>query len=349
LAAKGIKIGLFSFNKSAYKWYDNNNNIQLLFEPDSIIQGSGIKEKISYFKYLPILKTKIKAFQPDVLHAHYATSYGFIGALSGFNPFVISVWGSDVFDFPKKNFLNKKILKYALSKATVLCSTSICMKNETELYTNKPISVIPFGIDTDKFNRSEGIYPLQNTSDIVFGNIKPLESKYGIDILIHTFNKIVKKHPAKKITLKLIGEGSERKNYEKLTKDLGINHLVMFLGRIPHQEIVDYHKNIDIFISLSVLDSESFGVSLVEAMSCKSIVIGSNVAGFNEVLGGNSEVGYLVAKNSEDETVKAIEEILKNPDIAIKKGEKARLRVLELYDWKNNILQMIDVYENLMK
>lgn len=347
LAAYGIKVGLFSFNKSAYNWYENNTNIELLFEPNEIISGSGLREKVSYFKYLPILKRKIKEFQPDILHAHYASSYGLIGALSKFKPFIVSVWGSDVFDFPKQNFLNKKILQYVLSKSTVICSTSICMKKETQIYTNKTIEVVPFGIDTALFNRLDNNLPLQNSDEIVFGNIKPLESKYGISILINVFNILVKKYPLKKMTLLLIGEGSERAKYEKLTEELGIKNLVSFLGRIPHQQIASSHQKIDIFVSLSVLDSESFGVSLVEAMSCKSIVIGSNVAGFNEVLGGDNEVGYLVSKNSETEAVNAIEAIFANPISALEKGEKARMRVLKLYDWKNNVKQMIDVYNQI--
>ena len=58
-------------------------------------------------KFVGTLKTAIAQFKPDVVHAHYATSYGLIGALSGFHPFVISAWGTDVMKFPQKNFINK--------------------------------------------------------------------------------------------------------------------------------------------------------------------------------------------------------------------------------------------------
>lgn len=349
LAKRGISIGLFSFNKAPYQWYQNIENIEMLYEPDTVLSGTGLIEKVNYFKHISLLKKQVKKFNPDILHAHYATSYGLIGALSSFKPLIISVWGSDIFDFPKQNIIYRKLLKYALSKANVICSTSICMKVEAQLYTNKQIEVVPFGIDTKLFNRLDSNLPLQNINEIVFGNIKSLESKYGINVLINVFNVLVKKYPLKRMTLLLIGDGSERNKYEKLVENLGINHLVKFLGRIPHQYIAEYHKKIDIFISLSVLDSESFGVSLVEAMSCKSIVVGSNVAGFNEVLGGNNDFGYLVSKNSEISTINAIEEILTNPNIAIKKAEKGRLRVLELYDWENNVKQMIDIYYQVLK
>lgn len=349
LAKSGVQVGLFSFNKASYRWYSAIPNIELLFEPDEIISGTGIGEKLGYFKYLPVLKAKIKAFKPDILHAHYATSYGLIAALSGFKPFVVSVWGSDVFDFPRENFVYKRILKYVLNKASFICSTSICMKDETLLYTNKHIDVIPFGIDIDKFNRRDDQLPLRDPAKVVMGNIKPLEAKYGIGILIRAFDTVVKKYPDKDLFLYLIGEGSAKEHYKKLAKQLGIEQQVIFTGRIAHSQIADYHRKIDIFVSLSVLDSESFGVSLVEAMSSKSCIVASSVAGFNEVMGGNNECGYLVAKNSAKEAAEAISALMERPEEALVKADKARRRAVALYNWQDNVKQMIEVYNRILK
>jgi L-malate glycosyltransferase len=344
LANNGIQVGLFSFNKAAYSWYIDKPNIELLFEPEKPITGFGLKEKLNYFKYLPILKSKIKTFKPDILHAHYATSYGLIAALSRFKPFVVSVWGADVYDFPKQNSINKRILKYVLRKANMICSTSHCMKTETQLYTSNPITVIPFGIDIEKFNRTDQQLPLKNHQLITIGNIKPLESKYGIDTLIHAFNNITKKFPKHDFQLLLVGEGSERDKYESLCIHLDIKDKVVFTGRVPHIKIADYHKKIDLFISLSVLDSESFGVSLVEAMASKSCIIASNVAGFNEVLGGDNSCGFLIPKNNTEAAVQAISDYINDPFMAIKKAKNARERAINLYNWQQNVQLQIDVY-----
>ena len=63
--------------------------------------------KVSYLCTMDVLKEKIDRFAPDILHAHYASSYGLLGALTDFHPYVISAWGSDVYDFPRKNILKK--------------------------------------------------------------------------------------------------------------------------------------------------------------------------------------------------------------------------------------------------
>lgn len=344
LASQGITVGLFSFNKTRYPWYREVENIELLFESQHSISGSTLLEKISYFKYLNPLKQKLKEFKPDILHAHYASSYGLIAALSGFKMIGVSVWGSDVYDFPKQNWIYKQLLKYVLSKATFICSTSYCMKDETLKYTNKAITVTPFGIDIDKFNRTDEQLPFHNLNEINIGNIKAIETKYGVDLLIKSFYQIVNYFPDKNIKLYLIGDGSEKENCQKLIADLGITHKVVFTGRIAHNEIPQWHKKLDIFVSLSVLDSESFGVSLVEAMSSKSCVIASDVDGFKEVLGLDNVAGTIVLKNSVDKAAQAMIGLINNPVLALQKAKKARERAVNLYNWQDNIKQMVSVY-----
>lgn len=346
LAENGIEVGIFSFNNAPYSWYEGKQGVHLLFQADNPITGSGIGEKLSYFKYLPVLKKKIKEFKPDILHAHYATSYGLIGAMSGFKPFIISVWGSDVYDFPKLGKLNTFILKYALKNATHITSTSNCMKEETRLYTNKAIDVVPFGIDITKFNRNTPV-TIKDKKEIVIGNIKPLETKYGISILILAFEKVVNAFPDLNFKLLIIGEGSKRTIYENLAEERKLKDKVTFTGRISFDEIAGYHRSIDIFACLSILDSESFGVSVVEAMASKSFIVASKVAGFNEVMGANNNCGLMVTKESVEEAADAIITIINDPDAAQTRADNARNRACDLYNWDNNVKQMINVYTKI--
>lgn len=349
LASHGIRVGLFSFNKARYPWYKNYSNIELLHEPNDRITGSALSEKISYLKYLKPLKQKIKEFKPDIVHAHYASSYGLLASLSGFKMIGVSVWGADVYDFPKQNSLFKYLLKYILSKANFICSTSHCMKNETLLYTNKAITVTPFGIDIDKFNRPETQLPFSNSNETNIGNIKALETKYGVTILIEAFAKVVKHFPNKNIQLFLIGDGSEKENCKQLAENLGVKEKVIFTGRIPHSDIPEWHRKLDVFVSLSVLNSESFGVSLVEAMSSQTCIVASDVDGFKEVLGEDNSCGIIVPKNSVDKASEALIQLIENPHLALLKAKNARARAIENYNWQDNIQTMINVYHQVLK
>lgn len=154
LAGKGVEIGIFSFNRASYDWY-SHPNITIYYEPEKKINAESMVTKLAYLKYVGILKKIIKHFRPDILHAHYATSYGLVGALSNFHPFVISSWGTDVMKFPNKNFVARSMLKYNFSKADILCATSETIKSYVQQVIKKDVLVIPFGIDMDRFYPTE--------------------------------------------------------------------------------------------------------------------------------------------------------------------------------------------------
>ena len=117
LAEKGFTIGIFSLGEPESDWYKGKNISVFSAEIGKRKFSSVSFSKISYLKSVPYVKKIIRKFKPDILHAHYATSYGIIGVCTGFHPYIISAWGSDVMDFPNKSFLHKLILKRILSKA----------------------------------------------------------------------------------------------------------------------------------------------------------------------------------------------------------------------------------------
>jgi len=344
LALKGTEIGLFSlhhFNESVYKGF---SNVTILNNP-SFKNSRSVFTKLNYLTNTGVLKKQLALYKPDILHAHYATSYGMLGAKTNFKPYVVSVWGSDVYDFPKISPIHKKLIKRVLAKADIICSTSHCMKHETLKYTNSNIEVVPFGVDINIFKPLQTNVP--GKKEITIGIIKSLEKKYGIDFLIKAFNEVLKKYQDKNLKLKIVGEGSKKEKYVKLCKELHITDKVEFTGKVPHEEVVKFHQQMDIFVCLSTLDSESFGVSLVEAMACGKPVIASDVAGFKEVI-ENDANGILVPKNSFKEAAEAMSFYIENPDKAKEKGANARLRVMQHYDWNKNVDLMLSVYQKLL-
>ncbi len=345
LASQGIDVGVFSLNPSENDWCKGVNNISILYQPSSIVNNKKVMTKLFYMRNVKKLKKVIVEFKPDIVHAHYATSYGMLGVLSKFEPFVVSVWGADVYDFPKKSFLHKKTFSKIVNSATQICSTSNCMKDEILLYTGKSIEVVPFGVDVDSLRKL--IVPYLSKEEITIGTIKSLEPKYGIDYLIKAFDLVVKQFPMRKLKLVIVGDGSYKAEYIDLAKSLGISTLIEFTGKVPHAQVIDYLAKIDVFVSLSVLDSESFGVSLVEAMAASKPIIASDVAGFKEVLGDELN-GLIVPRRNENAAAEAITKLISDSNLAKNKGINAQLRAEKLYNWQSNINQMITIYERLL-
>lgn len=345
LANSGIKVGIFSFNKASYEWY-NHKNINVFFEPDKKINAESTLTKLSYIKYVTILKKIIKRFEPDILHAHYATSYGLIGALSGFKPFFLSVWGSDVYDFPKKSKLHKKIFQFNLKRASVIMSTSNVMMEEVKKYTTKDVVVTPFGVDLTKFLNKPTNLPKQNA--IYVGTIKPIEEKYGIEYIIEAAELLINKRTNIDYKFLLVGPGNNLEYYRNIISQKKLENYFEVTGRIPFNDIVEYHNLLDIFLNVSIDDSESFGVAVVEAMACEKPVIVTDVGGLKEVV-NFGEFGSVIPKKRSDDLALAIEKMAYNLNDARETGKKARAHVLKLYDWNKNLQTVIDVYNMNLK
>ena len=337
LASNGIEVGLFSFNKASYLWHQNQKNITVLFEPITKLDTSS---KLSYLKFVGTLKKSIVEYKPDVVHAHYATSYGLIGALSGFHPFVISAWGTDVMKFPQQNFINKFILKYNLRKANAICATSNTIKEYLKLVTDKPVNVIPFGVDVNEFCKKE-VTNLFKKNTFVIGSIKPLEELYNTDVLIKAFAGLKKKYPEKALKLLILGEGSQMEFLMRLTVDLAISNDVTFTGRISFSKVSNYFNMLDVLVNIS--DYESFGVSVVEAMACEKAVVVTNTGGLKEII-ENSTFGSLVEVGNEEQTTREIEKYLLDETLKQNVGKAARAKVIEKYNWEVNLKQMIKLY-----
>ncbi len=345
LAEKGIEIGLFSFSKLKLDWIKGKENIHILFAPNEQ-DVPKIFSKAIYPFLLPDLKRVIKEFRPDILHAHYASSYGLVGALSGFHPFVISVWGSDVFNFPKTSPMHKWLLQFNLRKADKICSTSHIMKEETRKYTNKEISVIPFGIDLNIYKPFHA-HHVFNDDAIVIGTVKALEEKYGIIYLLEAFvllRKHIKGYPLK---LLIVGKGSLDIDLKRKVKDFGIEGDVVFTGYIPPAEIPFYQNMMTITVFPSIDKSESFGVSAVEAMACEKPVVVSNIGGLPEVVEAGV-TGLVVPPANAEKLAETLETLVKDEQLRIKLGKQGRLRVTKLYNWEDNLVDMIRIYEALI-
>ena len=102
------------------------------------------------------VKRLIAKIKPDILHAHYAGINGVMGALSGFHPFVLTAWGSDVL-IAAKSRIKGPLVKFALGKADlVTCDADHMRDTMASLGVDATkINLIYFGVDTHKFRPGE--------------------------------------------------------------------------------------------------------------------------------------------------------------------------------------------------
>lgn len=335
LAGRGVEVNVCSLHD-----IDNSNEE---FSPQVTINILKSKPPQGYFFATKQLKEVIASFNPDIINAHYATGYGTLARLAGFHPYLLSVWGSDVYDFPQKSKVHQWFLKQNLQSATAIASTSHCMAQEV-LKTIQPkhIFITPFGIDHKLFtpdrtsNRDE--------SQLVIGTVKTLEEKYGIDILIQAFSLVREMIDYSNIKLEIIGRGSQLDSLKQLAINLNIQEQVEFKGFIEHSALPIHLNNLDIYVALSRLDSESFGVAVLEASACGLPVVVSDADGLKEVV-INDVTGFVVPKNDIEQAAEQLLRLIQSATLRESMGEAGREHVINNYTWEESLHTMIQAYK----
>lgn len=332
LVKRGHKITLYTLRDSNKLISEFDSNINIIMLPFSGKKG--------YYLNYPFLKLYLKRGQYDLINSHYASGFGTLSRIVNIHPIALAVFGSDVYDYPFKNSGNMKRIKKNLDNADVITSTSHVMVNQVKSFydSNKKIYVTPFGVDIKKFKKIEN----ENKDEFVFGIVKKIEHKYGIDILIKAFAQFLENNKKVKSKLLIYGRGSAEIEYRTLVKNMRLEKRIIFKGFIQNELVVHAFSEMDVACFPSVIESESFGVAAVEAMACEVPVIVSDASGFTEVV-ENHVTGIIVAKNSVKLLCEAMETVYKmTKDERMIMGKNGRSRVEKLYNFEENII----TYEN---
>ncbi len=325
--------------------------VSQMFDKNVTIHHLPFPRPYGYHLNPPFTRRLLGIIKPDLLHAHYASGYGTLGRLSKFRPYILSVWGSDVYGFPMKSKLNYNFVTANLRAADLVCSTSRVMADHTLTLTPdiKPPAITPFGIDTTQF------YPKldhKDTQHITIGTLKKLSHLYGIDILIRAFAavraRLFQNHSelSSRLRLLIVGGGPDLASLQALASELGISQCTEFTGFIPHSEAPDYLRQMDVYVAVS--RRESFGVAVLEASACGLPVVVSDVDGLPEVV-INGTTGIVVPPKNVYETANAIERLILSPKLRARMGKNGRHHVLQSYSWNESVNKMERVYQEVLQ
>lgn len=334
--------------------YTLPNHNRLLSDFDSGVKIVPLKFSGQFGYYLNVLSLRkmLKRGNYDLVNCHYVSGYGTLTRLTGVGPIVMSVFGSDVYEYPFKSRLNMRRIINNLSAARIITSTSGVMADKVkEYYTpREPIYVTYFGIDTDTFRPMPDVEKDKN--HFSFGIVKKLEDKYGIDYLIRAFKLVLEEaEPTdrQRLIMRIYGFGSGEERYKELAKELGLNDKVIFGGFIKNELVPEIMNNLDVVCLPSTSDSESFGVAAVESMACGIPLITSNASGFTEVV-EDGVCGFIVPKKDIRALADKMKEIFyMDEDKRKQMGLNGFRRASELFDFQQNIKTYISAIEKALK
>jgi glycosyltransferase involved in cell wall biosynthesis len=368
----GPSIHIYELSKRLAK---NDNEIHVVtFGKKRIIKKSKnlFIHRIGKFKHfsIRIIKTGIyvselvKKFNIQLIYVQ-----GSIMGLSAYlankisrKPYVMKIVGGWVWDiaftkkwttkhmhefYRRKNFnLFLKIIlffqKIVGNKSSPIIVPSSYLKNIVKKWSkNKNIVVIPNAVEIPKFNlikkEMKNKLSLKNNIILTAGRLVPWKR---FDDIIKSMPAILRKYPETKLLI--IGDGEEKISLEEITKKLGLEKNISFLGSLHHKQLLQYMYAADMFVLPSLYEGMSH--VLLEAMACKTPVIATNVCGNKEIVEHKSN-GILVKPKNTNELQKAIINLLQNKKTASKYAETAYDAVSKKNNWNNLITKLEKQFE----
>jgi glycosyltransferase involved in cell wall biosynthesis len=202
---------------------------------------------------------------------------------------------------------------------------------------DRPIYVIPFGVDLSRFEVRE----TASGGATVLGFVKWLKPKYGPDVMVEAFAKIHAARPNTKLLL--AGRGEMREQLERRVKELKLDGAVEILGRVEHDKVPALIRTFDLMVMPSVYESETFGVAAIEASASGVANVASRVGGVPEAV-IHGKTGLLVPPRDVDALAVACIELIDNPGRRREMGLAGRRFVERYYDWSENTRLMSEIY-----
>ena len=295
------------------------------------------------------IQAKGVPFSPMIVHAHGPRA-GLIGRMATTNSmhkvYSEHIW---VHEYHLENrfleFFQKIVTKRLNFRSDLVIAVSRAVYNfvvESKMAPKKRVKIIPNGIDVSDYKNKpqEARHRNLNRYAPVIGSVGNLNHQKGFFYLISAMKIVLERYPL--ATLEVVGEGEERGELLALTRELGLSRHVTFWGRQENPKRI--MKNWDVYACSS--KSETFGLSVLEAMAMGIPVVATKVGGIGEFV-NNEKTGILVNAEDEEGLARGILEILAKPVLGAKFSVEGRKKAEE-YDWKKVIKRFEEEYTNLI-
>jgi len=288
--------------------------------------------------------TYVKAVNPDVVHVNshlFLCNYQVIKAAYSMGiPSVVTVHGfmaerGFVLDTLQEIYLRLVGREIFRKVSAVICLTKEDAASVARIVGNyKKISIIPNGVDVELFKPS-----LFKDSNLItwVGRFVP---EKGLIYLLKAMKRIVR--DCRDAHLVLIGDGSVKNNFVNLSRKLGLDSNVFFLGTVNRREVARLLSRSSIFVFPSL--REGMPMALLEAMSSGNAVVASNIKGIAEIMRDNVE-GMLIPVKNPKELASHILTLSKNTELRHKLGDNARRAVMDRYSWNSVLAKLDNLYD----
>ena len=305
----------------------------------------------------------IREWRPDVVHAHSPMLVG-LPALRAARKYglplvyeVRDLWENASVDRGKfaEGSLQYRVAQGAetivFKRADAVVTICESLKGEIapRVGNRGALRVVANGVDSDKFIPREA--PLATwekwklSGKKVIGYVGTFQPYEGLQTLIEAVREIAREVPEAHVVI--TGAGGQENELKAFAKEKGLEHLVTFTGRVPHDEVFNIYAMASLMVYPRILTRTTAlttPLKPLEAMAMERAVIVSDVPAMGELV-RYGETGFVFRAGDSGDLAKKAIEILKDPARLAQVGKNAREWILKERQWPSLLSQYAGIYE----
>lgn len=269
------------------------------------------------------------------VHSHFTSTVALFVSRIFPVTFSVTIHGSGEFNDVTGFHMAKKV-----ARARFICAISSYGRSQV-MRASDPrdwdkIEVIPLGVDCNVYTPR----PHRDTPgcfEILFvGSLAPSK---GLPVLVGAIHRLVQQ--GRTVHLRLVGDGPERARLEKEIVARRLESHVTLEGACNQERVLELYRQADLFALASF--AEGVPVVLMEAMAMEIPCVATWITGIPELI-RNGMDGVLVPPADEEQLAAAIGRLMDDPELRLKLGRSARLRVQEKYNLATNTERLAEIY-----
>jgi glycosyltransferase involved in cell wall biosynthesis len=291
----------------------------------------------------------LRRLEPDVLHAHYVTGNAWHAWLSGFHPYVVTVWGSDVLAAGRRSRRGRLYARLALRAADIVTGGSEHLIRAAVAAGARPerTEYVHFGVDTARF--APGPDPIALRARLDLGGRRVLLSNR---IIAPLYRQIVVVQALARLPADVVAvmtrhhaQPDEVAAVEREARALGVADRLRIVETLDEADLPDLYRLADVVVSIPASDGGP--VTVVEALSSGRPVVATDLPSLREWLLDLDPAG-LVPVDDAAATATAVEAVLsRKREERDERAARSRAAVVARADWRASMEHMEQLYRNL--
>lgn len=276
----------------------------------------------------------------DVVHVHWAVPHALFGrtaAVASRAALVTTFYGAELRWARSRIPGMRALLKMAARRSVRVVAISNHTAAEVQELTGIRPEVIPYGIGlspAEWSSRASGSIEGKAGQDFTVLFVGRLVERKGVDVLLRAAARLRERY---RLRVVVVGEGPERNHLEDLARQLGLEQLVEFRGRVTDEELARCYGSASVFVLPAVVDrrgeTEGLGVVLLEAMSYGVPVVATRVGGIPDIVEDGAN-GLLVEAGDAEALAGALAKVAEDRALASRLGEAGRRTGENRFGWE---------------